>query len=139
MRRIERTHKQLLKRAWDAFSLFIRLRDCLKTTGTIDRGKCYTCGRIYHFKDLQAGHFVRGRGGAVLFDELGVKAQDEGCNIFRDGEVLIFRKNLVKEVGEEVVEILESKRWKIKKRSKVELEALCLYYRQEHKKLLDKL
>ena len=63
--KIERTHKQLSKKAWDAFSLFIRLRDCLKTTGAKEYGVCFTCGRKYAFKALQAGHFVRGRGGAV--------------------------------------------------------------------------
>lgn len=68
-------YKRAKNRAWKWFSLYIRARDCIKTTGSISRGKCVTCGKEFNFKDLQAGHFVQGRNNAVLFNELGVNAQ----------------------------------------------------------------
>lgn len=39
-----------------------------------------TCNRAYPFKQLQAGHFISGRGNAVLFDERIVYTQCIGCN-----------------------------------------------------------
>lgn len=63
------------KKAWDAFSRYIRTRDCLKSTGDRNRGACVTCGRVFDFKKLQAGHFIPGRVNSILFDEQCVHAQ----------------------------------------------------------------
>lgn len=67
------------------FSQYIRTRDCLLTTGTKENGKCVTCGRVYPFKDLQAGHAIGGRCNSILFDEQLVNAQCVSCNLFRYG------------------------------------------------------
>ena len=76
---------------WKIFSQYIRLRDCIKSLGAVDRGKCVTCGRIYPFKKLQAGHFVPGRTRAVLFDERCVHAQCFLCNMKPDHtDVVLF-------------------------------------------------
>jgi len=32
---------------WPAFSMFIRTRDCLRTTGCASFGLCITCGKRY--------------------------------------------------------------------------------------------
>ncbi len=66
--------------AWDAFSVYIRTRDCVRFTGDPAEGKCITCNICYPFKKLQAGHFIQGRGNAVLFDERIVYSQCVGCN-----------------------------------------------------------
>lgn len=126
-----RTLSDAKKDTWAAFSKFIRARDCLKTTGTIGRGVCYTCGNIYDFKKLQAGHLVPGRSNAVLFDEVGVRCQCRGCNVFKYGEQLLFRRHLVIEIGEEMVQVLENKRWQTKKYSIPELDALRHYYEEQ--------
>lgn len=77
----KRTARQIAKdKAWDQFSVYIRTRDCLRFTGTPDQGMCVTCRRRYPFKKLQAGHFIQGRGNAVLFDERLVYSQCLGCN-----------------------------------------------------------
>lgn len=73
------------ERAWKAFSDYIRLRDCLATTGTREYGICITCAERGNpswkpYKDLQAGHAVGGRGNAVLFHEQLVNAQCGYCN-----------------------------------------------------------
>lgn len=70
---------------WPLFSKYIRLRDCLATTGTKTHGKCITCGRQYPFGKLQAGHFVPGRNDSVLFDEELVNAQCYRCNVILAG------------------------------------------------------
>lgn len=66
--------------AWNAFSLFIRTRDCLRFTGDPEYGKCVTCNRPFPLKELQAGHFIDGRGNAVLFREDIVYSQCRHCN-----------------------------------------------------------
>ena len=68
------------KKAWDAFSIYIRTRDCIRFTGDPTRGICVTCKTPRSIKELQAGHFVGGRGNAVLFDERLVYSQDGYCN-----------------------------------------------------------
>lgn len=62
-------------KAWDSFSIYIRTRDCLRFTGDPTQGKCITCNKPFDFKHLQAGHFINGRGNAVLFDERLVYSQ----------------------------------------------------------------
>lgn len=73
------------ERAWKAFSDWVRLRDCLATTGTREYGICITCAERgdpswKSYKELQAGHAVGGRGNAVLFHEQLVNAQCGYCN-----------------------------------------------------------
>jgi len=77
----EKTPRQLAKEAaWKAFSIYIRTRDCLRFTGWADEGVCVTCWKTFPFKKLQAGHFISGRGNAVLFDERIVYTQCVQCN-----------------------------------------------------------
>lgn len=68
------------KKAWETFSLYIRTRDCIRFTGDPEQGMCVTCKSFKPRKELQAGHFVGGRGNAVLFDERLVYSQDGYCN-----------------------------------------------------------
>lgn len=77
----KKTERQKAKdAAWDAFSIYIRTRDCIRFSGSPKYGKCVTCNRAYDFKRLSAGHFISGRGNAVLFDERIVYTQCSGCN-----------------------------------------------------------
>ena len=133
--KVYRSKSSAKKKAWDAFSMFIRVRDCLKTTGSFFHGKCFTCEKDYLITELQAGHFVPGRGNAVLFDELGVRGQCKACNIFKYGETILFRRKLVLELGEEIVSSMEDKRWRVKKYSLAELDALRIYYLQKIEEL----
>lgn len=74
------TRAKAKEKAWTAFSAYIRTRDCLRFTGSTTEGKCVTCRQAKPYKDLQAGHFVGGRGNAVLFDERIVYSQCGYCN-----------------------------------------------------------
>jgi len=80
-KRKKSTPRALAKgKAWDAFSLYIRTRDCLRFTGDPELGVCVTCKTPKPRKELQAGHFVPGRGNAVLFNEQIVYSQCGHCN-----------------------------------------------------------
>lgn len=133
----ERTLSQSRKRAWDAFSKFIRLRDCLKTMKRTDYAMCITCGKItpWRNKQLQAGHFIPGRGNAVLFDELGVNAQCYDCNINKGGLPLIYRKIMVERHGEEVVNQLELKYYKTRKLYKGDYDLIYFHYKKLYEQL----
>lgn len=128
------TYKSAKKRAWDMFSLYKRLKDCLGTTGLPDYGLCYTCGKRKHFKELQCGHFQQGRGNSILFDDT-CHAQCYYCNCLKHGEQLIFRRRLVEEFGEQRVQLLENKRYQVKKYSIIELDALYCHYKMEYQNL----
>ena len=80
MKRSKSEKTKAKDKAWTAFSRYIRLRDCLRFTGKPDEGKCVTCNLFFPFKKLQAGHFISGRGNAVLFDERIVYSQCYQCN-----------------------------------------------------------
>lgn len=67
-------------KAWDAFSMYIRVRDCMRFTGDPEQGLCITCKTPHPRKELQAGHFIGGRGNAVLFREDLVFSQCAHCN-----------------------------------------------------------
>jgi len=68
------------QKAWDVFSLYIRTRDCIRFTGDPEQGMCVTCKNPFPRTKLQAGHYVGGRGNAVLFNEKIVYSQCAYCN-----------------------------------------------------------
>lgn len=98
--------KALKKKAWDEFSLYIRRKDADHNGFNF----CFTCERQYHFKDLQAGHFVDGRGGSVLFNESLVRPQCMSCNVFKHGNKDAFAPKMIAEFGLKAVEEL----WRLK-------------------------
>ena len=113
------------KKVWSiAFSPYIRTRDCLKTTGCKDWGLCITCGKRYHIKLLQAGHFIPGRHNANLFSEKGVHAQCYNCNINLRGNTLEYRRQIIKLYGEGADTELEEEARQIRKYTILDLEAL---------------
>ena len=85
-RRKDTTITALKKKLWKIFSIYIRMRDCIRTTGTTTHGLCCTCGRDYPIGKLQAGHFIPGREDCILFDPACVHAQCYRCNVQRSGE-----------------------------------------------------
>ena len=105
------------RKAWIAFSKFVRLRDCLKTTGTVDFGRCYTCGNEYPFKNLQAGHFIPGRRNQYLLNEVQVHSQCYRCNVGLHGNWPVYLEMMNNNYGKKAVEqmLIEAKNDKIMK------------------------
>ena len=92
------TKTRAKKRAWDAFSLWVRTSNSYMA-GDTRWVKCYTCGKEKPIKEMSAGHAIGGRNNAVLFDERIVKPQCVGCNIWGRGQYQIFAYKLIKELG----------------------------------------
>jgi hypothetical protein len=129
------TLSNLKKKVWGIFSIFIRTRDCLKTTGCTSWGLCFTCGKRYHFKLLQAGHFIPGRHNANLFSEKGVHAQCYNCNVNLRGNPLEYRRQIILMYGENADLTLEIEAQQIKKFTAQELQELYEYYKNKVREL----
>ena len=136
-RKVKQPSKSTVKgKTWRAFSKFIRLRDALKTTGTLTHVKCITCGKLLEVSFCDAGHFVSRRYNATLFDERNVNTQCRYCNRFLDGNLLEYRRQLVKMYGEGIDTELEDKATEITKLDIEGLTNLEKHYKMEVEKLI---
>ena len=131
----EKGNMSIKDKCWSQFSIYIRTRDCLLTTGCAAFGFCITCGKRYHFKLLQAGHFIPGRHLNNLFSEKGTHAQCYNCNINLKGNTLEYRRRIIKMYGEGFDEVLEKEAQKERKFQPSELEELIVYYKKQIHKL----
>jgi hypothetical protein len=120
--------------AWNIFSKYIRTRDCLKTTGLPDVGRCYTCGALKPIQELDAGHFVKSIHKDVKFDERNVRAQCRKCNSFEGGQEAVFCLKLIDEIGREQVDYLQSRKFIPKVNDFSDISKTC---RQKIKDLLE--
>ena len=124
------------QKAWVMFSKYIRLRDCLETTDDPEWGNCVTCGRRFNFKKLQAGHFLGGRRNANLFDERGVHAQCQGCNLWGGGQHTKYHAYMEKKYGNEVINELVRQDNKYKKYIEADYIELYQKYKQAYEELV---
>jgi hypothetical protein len=105
----------LKTKAWKIFSTYIRLRDCLATTGTTEYGKCITCGETVSFSEGDAGHWIPRKWNETLFDEKNVHLQCKNCNWSKGGNVHEYRRKIVEMYGEDEALELERRAWLHKK------------------------
>lgn len=96
--------------AWEEFARYVKERDCLRTTHMPEVGECISCGKVIpiRFGDrwyggAHAGHFVPGRGNAILFHPRLVHLQCAACNIYRRGNWPGYYEALVRRWGEKEV------------------------------------
>jgi len=132
MKKIKKIKKytvgQMKKKAWNILKDYIRLRDCLKTTGTIERGHCYTCDKVYPIKELQGGHLLDGHVGMNYLDERGVMAQCYSCNVCKHGLKEIYIPKFTKEYGQKLFNELS----RLKRTP-------CLWKQPEYEKFIEKI
>lgn len=69
---------------------------------------CYTCNYKTHYKKMQNGHYISRFYKKYRFDERNCRVQCSMCNMWKNGDIPTFRQNLVKELGLEVVQQMES-------------------------------
>lgn len=124
-RRKKLSDGQLKKKAWKEFSIFIRTREA-DAVGFI---ACVTCGDRKSWKEMQAGHFIRGRLNANLFDERGCNAQCYACNVGRQGNVVEYYEWMLAKHGPEVIAELKQQNNQTRKWHPGELQELLDRYR----------
>lgn len=101
------TKTKLRKKAWKAFSRYIRVRDALKTVGNNLQCKCITCDDIRNVGGrgcIQAGHFIPGREYSILFDEEIVNGQCYNCNYNLKGNWVEYERVMITRFGKKKVE-----------------------------------
>jgi hypothetical protein len=97
------TKSQAKKRAWTAFSQYIRQRYADEKGIT----RCVTCNMSAYWKNLQAGHFIPGRTNSILFEELCVFPQCYVCNIRKHGNLLNYYPFMLKHFGQQIIDKLK--------------------------------
>lgn len=85
--------KNLRKRAWSLFSLHVRKKYSDDFRGF---AYCYTCGVVFHYTELQAGHYIHGK---LDFDERNIHPQCVRCNHFLSGNLGVYGERLIAELG----------------------------------------
>lgn len=93
-----KTKSDYMKEAQYYFNKYIRLRDKYKG--------CISCGKMNEHFD--AGHYRSvGTHPQLRFNEKNVHGQCRHCNSFLSGNLIEYRKNLIKRIGYDMVEWLE--------------------------------
>lgn len=93
-----RTKKDYIKILQIVFNKFIRKRD---------EGKgCISCGTKVA-EEFHAGHYIPTTYSYLRFNENNVHLQCSRCNTHLRGNLIEYRKNLIKKIGEESVQWLE--------------------------------
>ena len=86
----------LKKKAWKLYSQWIR-QSRSSWPGFLE---CYTCGKTFHWKGLQAGHFLaKNLGSNLYFHPDNIRVQCIWCNKHLHGNQAEFMKRLLKEIG----------------------------------------
>lgn len=122
------TRSKLIKKLDVVFSKYVRL------SNADSRGfcKCITCGREYHWKNIQAGHFISRSHYSTRWLLDNVKPQCYGCNCMQQGRQYEFSKKL----GNKISEKLYQKSKEITKFTTLEIEDMTRYYSEKLKKFL---
>jgi hypothetical protein len=126
----KRSLSSLLLLAQDTFNKFIRLRD---SKG--DHFKCISCNRFKSLDQMNAGHYYSaGNHSYLRFNENNVHSQCVKCNNYLSGNLIPYRENLIKKIGADELEKLDT--WKnfSFKWDKIQLIALIQLYREKIKK-----
>ena len=122
----------LMRKADDAFSLYIRTRDSQAYEGRAF--KCISCGRVLPIEQADNGHYLNRAHLSLRFSELNCNAQCRFDNRFREGEISGYRQGLIRKIGEPKVLLLEAQKNITNKISNFELAILAKHYKEETKK-----
>lgn len=84
------------------FSLYIRLRNA-DDNGMVE---CYTSGKMIHYKESHAGHFIVRSHLGTRWNEINVQVQSVEQNIYRSGNPQEFGRRIIQDYGIEEYEKL---------------------------------
>ncbi len=114
---------------------FQRLRVFQESCGGY--AKCISCGRVLPVSQLDGGHYIGRRHTCTELEPDNVQPQCRQCNRFLAGDVVAYRIGLIKKLGVERVERLESllESKDPKKKTSKEYDELAKKYRKELREL----
>ena len=99
--------------------------------------RCFTCGTIKHWKEVDAGHFIDKSvcGAELYFDLRNVKPQCTKCNRFLHGAKDVYARELVRVYGKNILDNLFAVKQLIRKWD----DERYLKEIEKYKQLLEKL
>jgi len=121
------TRSKLVKKLDVVFSQYIRLSNA-DNNGYCT---CVTCNKKFHWKEIQAGHFMSRKHYSIRWDERNVKPQCVACNVYRAGEQYKYSLYLGNNLSKTLLE--ESR--ELRKFTNIELEEMIFDYNERVKKL----
>jgi len=115
------------KKAWKEISRFVRYSAPRNSEGKV---KCYTCSKELLPSEADAGHFKHNK----LDDDLrNLKIQCSKCNRYLSGNLSEYRKNLVRDYGEEWVARLEQDAKECKPKKQWQWKEVYLKFKEMNK------
>lgn len=117
---------QLTKELDKVFSLYIRQRD----SDEDGYGRCVTCDKLGHYKEMDCGHFVSRSYKSVRWNEYNCALQCKRCNSYGAGEQYLFGKAIDKRWGDNISFVLQSSKHNSYKANKLDLIEKINYYKQ---------
>jgi hypothetical protein len=101
-----------------------------------DKGMpCICCNRDYK-ATFHAGHFLEsGNNPRIRYDEDNIHGQADYCNVYKGGNSDDYRGNLIKKIGLDRVERLESMKGGTVKRTAQDYKKIEDYYKEKIKQL----
>lgn len=101
-------YKGIKGKAWESVRKYVRKRE----------KHCYTCGaKNLTGQNAQTGHYIpvalAGSNNSLSWDEKQIHLQCGRCNGAGQGQQVSYRRHLVTDYGEEAVQELEKRRWRI--------------------------
>jgi hypothetical protein len=123
--------RSLIRKLDIVFSKYIRLSNS-NSKGWV---RCFTCGDLYFWKDIDCGHYITRDNKNTRWDERNCQPQCQSENRFRDGAKDVFALKLQIKYGKDILEKLNEKKNQIKKFTKEELEELFSLYKSKVEEL----
>ena len=109
------------------FSEYIRKRDS-DSDGYIT---CATCGKVVHWTEEDAGHFISRAKKATKYDERNVHAQCRGCNRFQNGRQFEMSLYVAAKYGDDMPHLLLELSRETVKVNQVWIDELTLHYQSK--------
>lgn len=110
---------------WTVFSKWVRLSNS-SINGNVD---CFTCGKLMHWKEADAGHYISRSHKALKFDRRNVRPQCFRCNRMLRGNQDEFAVRLQIVYGEGILQELNKLKWQEKRFTRIELTTQIDFYK----------
>ena len=66
---------------------------------------CYTCYRFLEYEQRQNGHYISRSYLPLRYDPINCHTQCVGCNVFKKGNMALYALHLLKDYGQNVLQI----------------------------------
>ena len=118
------TTRALVNKLDRIFSRYTRLKDA-DENGTV---ACVTCGKLAHWSEVHAGHWIKRQYQSVRFDPRNVHAQCVADNLHHGGKQDEYGKYIIDRYGLDAFNELLAKKRETKKWTREELENMIADY-----------